>query len=121
MSTLKVNNLVEATSGGGTFSVTRAWVNFNHFSPTVRDSLNVSSVSDLTTGELRVNMSNAMSSANYCALGSAADATQSVSGVVYPNDALLNTSTSINCVIESHDGTQADREYVGVSATGDLA
>ena len=66
MSTLKVNTLEEATSGGATYFTPKAWVNFNGTSTvSIRDSGNVSSITDRTTGKYRVNVSNAFSNANF--------------------------------------------------------
>ena len=48
----------------------RAWVNFNGTGTVaIRDSGNVSSITDLGTGDYVVNMSTALPDANYCALG----------------------------------------------------
>ena len=47
----------------------RAWVNFNGTGTvSIRASGNVSSITDLATGEYRVNFSTAMPDANFCAL-----------------------------------------------------
>ena len=47
MSTLKVNDIQEATSGGGKFDVTRVWVNFTGSGTTsIRDDVGVSSLTD---------------------------------------------------------------------------
>ena len=58
----------------GTFC--RAWVNFagntgtqGQSDVTIRDSFNVSSVTDNGTGQYDVNFTNAMPNANYCILG----------------------------------------------------
>jgi len=70
MSTLKVNDIQEATSGGGKIFPPRAWVNF---SGTGTISINgdggVSSIVDETTGSYTINFSNNMSSANYAPTG----------------------------------------------------
>ena len=65
MSTIKANNIEEATSGGGTYFLTRAWVNYNNDSTIfIRDSGNVSSISDNGTGKTVVTLSNAMPDVN---------------------------------------------------------
>jgi hypothetical protein len=47
--------------------ICKAWVNFNGTSAvTIRDSYNVSSISDLGTGYYRVNFAAALQDANYC-------------------------------------------------------
>lgn len=78
MSTLKVNtvqhntsgfnNVVQFTDGAGTQNGTlcRAWVNFNGVGTVaIRDSFNVSSITDGGTGYYTVNFTNAMPDANY--------------------------------------------------------
>jgi hypothetical protein len=66
MSTLKVNTLEEATVGGATFYTAKAWVNFiGGGTVTIRDSGNVSSITDNGTGEYYANFSSAMSDVNY--------------------------------------------------------
>ena len=121
MSTLKVNSIVEATSGAGDFAQTRAWVNYNHVASSIRDSFKVSSVADTATGKLDVNLTNAMSNINYCSSGSAGDATQGSTRLVCTNDALGNTSSKVDCLIENSNGVQIDTEYVGIYVIGDLA
>jgi len=66
MSTLKVNTLEEATSGGATFFTTKAWVNFNGTGTVaIRADGNVSSITDNGAGFYRTNFSTALSSASY--------------------------------------------------------
>jgi hypothetical protein len=60
----------------------RAWVNFNGTgTPAIRDSGNVSSITDVGTGDYRVNFTTAMPDANYSAPGSI-DGTGVVSGAI---------------------------------------
>ena len=121
MSTLKVNSIVEATSGAGDFAQTRAWLNFDHVTPSIRDSFKVSSVADIATGRIDVNLTNAMSDINYCSSGSAGHATSGATRIVSTNNALGNTSSKVDCLIENAGGTQVDTGYVGVYVIGDLA
>ena len=128
---LDVNGTVTATSYSGDGSAltgitvegstVKAWVNYYHNVASIRDSRNVSSVTDNATGELEVNLANAMSNATYCSSGSAGDATHSASRNVCTNDALGNTSSKVDCLVENSGGTQVDAEYVGILAIGDLA
>ena len=71
MSTLKVNTLEEATSGGATFYTAKAWVNLNGTGTVaIRADGNVSSITDVSTGQYDTNFSSAMSDINYsCAIG----------------------------------------------------
>lgn len=49
--------------------VAKAWVNFNGTGTvSIRDSFNVSSITDTNTGQYRVNFTNSMANVNYCAM-----------------------------------------------------
>ena len=64
MSTIKVNNL--QTTGGAGLYPARAWVNFNGTGTVaIRDSGNVSSITDNGTGDYSTNFSSSLSDANY--------------------------------------------------------
>ena len=68
MSTIRVDNF-GPSSGGTTYSargIAKAWVNFNGVTTTtVRDSLNVSSLTDNGTGSTTVAFTNTMNNSNY--------------------------------------------------------
>ena len=71
MSTLKVNDIQEATSGGSKIWPARAWFNFNGYSTgTIRDDGNVSSITDNGTGDYTVNFSSSVANSNYSFSGS---------------------------------------------------
>ena len=81
MSTIKVTN-IQDTSGGNSSTteqisqgIAKAWVNFNGESSTavIRNSFNVSSITDHAAADYTVNFTNAMSNANYCVSGAVAD------------------------------------------------
>lgn len=75
MSTLKVNT-IQDTSGGATTLVSaqntaKAWVNFNGTGTiAIRDSHNVTSLTDNTTSDYTINFTTAMSDTNYAWVGS---------------------------------------------------
>jgi hypothetical protein len=74
MSTIKVNTLEEATSGGATFFTAKAWVNFDaQTTMTVRASGNTSSMTDLGTGYYQMNFTAAMTDASYAISGMSKD------------------------------------------------
>ena len=81
MSTIKAND-IQNTSGGiptvkGQKLICTAWVNFQGTSTVaIRDSENVSSITDNNVGRYTVNFAVSMSSTDYCAVGGTAqDAT----------------------------------------------
>ena len=76
MSTLKVNT-IQNTSGGSSSTPeqieqgrAKAWINFNgQGTPSIRDSFNVSSLTDVDTAKYHVNFSTNFANANYCTVG----------------------------------------------------
>ena len=71
MSTVKCNDITNVTGGIPTVKgqklIPTAWVNFNGTGTVaIRDSENVSSITDSGTGNYRVNFSTAMADSNYC-------------------------------------------------------
>ena len=73
--TIVADTLTHSTAGSITTNYVvegsaKAWCNFTCVSSTsARDSLNVSSLTDLTTGSTRVTYTSAMNNANYSATG----------------------------------------------------
>ena len=67
MSTLRVTTVTNPSGGQPTIAgLARAWVNFDGTGTVaIRASLNVSSITDLGTGEYTVNLTTAMPDANY--------------------------------------------------------
>jgi hypothetical protein len=65
MSTLKVNDIVEATQGGGKIWPARAWITYAANTNTINADGNVSSVTDNGTGIYTINFSTSMTDANY--------------------------------------------------------
>ena len=85
MSTLSLANIetkaantppvIKDSNGTEVGQFCRAWVNFNGEASTavIRDSFNVSSITDHSAGDYTVNFTNAMSNAHYCVSGCASD------------------------------------------------
>ena len=79
MSTIKAANVQNTGSGAPTFKnssgtevgqLCRAWVSFNGTGTVaIKDSFNVSSITDIDTGRYAMNFSTAMANANYCFAG----------------------------------------------------
>ena len=70
-STINDDTGVLATQNGMT-GIAKAWVNFNGTGTVaIRDSFNVSSITDNGTGDYTVNFTTAMPNANYSVVGSA--------------------------------------------------
>jgi|TARA_R100000482_G_scaffold98238_1_gene42240 hypothetical protein len=129
MSTLKVNNIKDTSGGTSNLKIdgaAKAWVNFNgRNTPSIRDSFNVSSITDLGTGNYRVTFTNAMASANYAIAGSAAEL-----GGGGNNDAFfgagrdtnysdLHTTTSCTVTVCGAGGSNSDRDMISAIVFGD--
>ena len=68
MSTIKVNTIEEATSGGATFYTAKAWVNIaGAATPSIRGSGGVSGIVDIAAGRYQVNYSASLANSNYAA------------------------------------------------------
>ena len=124
MSTVKVDTLV-ASDGTSPVTLTKqsaakAWVSFNG-SGTIaaRGSLNLSSLTDNTTGDYTINHSNSMSDGNYAASGFAGEDADIIglrSGNTYPP-----LSGSIRIATRNYAAASVDRTYVLCITHGDLA
>ena len=67
MSTLKVNDIQEATSGGAKIWPLRAWTTYQmDGTASIHDDGNTSSLTDNGTGNISLTWSNAFSNTNYC-------------------------------------------------------
>jgi len=99
MSTIKAND-IQNTSGGiptvkGQDLIPKAWVNFSQSTNTIRDSENISSLTDIAAGNTNVNFTIAMNDALY------ATAVMGVPSVVHLHNhtyCWLNTTTYIRAV-----------------------
>ena len=80
MSTLKVNTIQNTSAAHSSTPEeiaqgrAKAWINFNgKDTVAIRDSFNVSSLTDNSTGNYSMNFSTAMSNANYCVVSSGSE------------------------------------------------
>ena len=126
MSTIRVDNF-GPSAGGTTYSargIAKAWVNFNGTGTiAVRDSENVSSLTDNATGQYTVNLSAAMISANYCWQVNAQDANNGMGVPTAQADPTRTVTSSGLPVIYNYPPDIAFYDAVAVTATfhGDLA
>jgi len=117
MSTLKVNTLEEATAGGATYFTAKAWVNFNGQSTvSIRDSGNVSSITDLGTGTFRINFTSPYSNASYAMSGSGANTIASSDTF---SNAYSYATSSVTVGVNTVSGNLSDRIYNTVTTVGD--
>lgn len=106
----------------GTFC--RAWVNFNGTGTVaIRDSFNVSSITDNAAGAYSVNFATAMPNANYCAVAMAQfddnNAVTTAGGAVQCETARAPyTTTQFSVIMGIYTGTLYDCETVSVAVFG---
>jgi len=99
----------------------RAWVQFNGTGTVaIRDSGNVSSITDQGTGEYVVNFGTAMPDSNYCIAGCAGKVpgggTESNSGHIQPPESASGNATSSQTILTLNlAGTFVDRDFVHVA------
>lgn len=131
MSTLKTSN-IQDTSGNNNSTPeqinqgrAKAWVNFDAGTGVaIRDSFNVSSITDHTTGQQTVNFTNAMSNANYSVVATGnrviADGGGTLFGLIMIDDnAAVPTTTAVRFSTIHTNGTAYDLDRVCVAVFGD--
>lgn len=116
MSTLRVNTIQDSTgsSSPAINGLARAWVNFNGTGTVaIRASLNVSSITDVGTGDYRVNLTTALTDANYSVVSSGLNF-----GVAYSFISAGATSSSQAAIASFNNaaaGTAADVNNIQVA------
>lgn len=105
------------TGGINQARIAKAWANFNQTSTqAVRDSYNVSSITDSGTGASTINFSTALSSADYSAVASGPN-TSSLS-MNYSIGVGSFATTSVAVYREASDGTAYDGTYMNLIVFG---
>jgi len=109
------------TGGINQARIAKAWVNLDTTQAAasmIRESYNVSSMTDTATGRYTINFSAALSSANYCFAGSAGNnASTTTNGRDVTNDGTRTTSALPIRVTRDNDVAVED-SYVGVIVFG---
>jgi hypothetical protein len=122
ISTLNNDTGVLATQNGMT-GIAKAWVNFNGTGTVaIRDSFNVSSITDLGTGSYAINFATAMPNANYgtyvtSGFTAGAGGTVGVANFSRQADATVAPTTSAVTIstINSNSQVAVDTVYVSVA------
>jgi hypothetical protein len=129
MSTINAANITDGTTSVPTGYVVngsaKAWVNFSQ-TTTVRDSVNVASLTDVSTGSTTVSYTNSLANANYCINyttdGVYNGSTASIGHGDSDNSTLVGTShVRVQCRGGEGDGNTFDGVVQCVSIHGDLA
>jgi hypothetical protein len=116
-----MSTLVAQTISNGTVSTSsenviqgsaKAWVNFNGTSTiAIRKSYNVSSITDLGTGEYQINFTNALPDANYCCVATPGGQEAS-SPIEIPRRSTTPTTTAVRLLFNNGN---SDSLYVSVA------
>ena len=132
MSNLVVSNISDGTTSVGTGYVVngsaKAWVNFNGAGTVaVRDSINLSSLTDNGTGDYTINFTNTLANANYNSTMSCGEDYTGNSGLRVAN-ALSDTARTASAIRMSTsvcsstvNRTSLDDNTVSATIHGDLA
>ena len=114
--TLNSGSILQDPPGTAPSFLCRAWVNFNGTgTPAIRGSGNVSSITDVGTGDYTVNFTTAMTDINFAAVATAesnADADSRFFSVIRHNS---RATTSVGVLVVNGNNTRFDSEYVGVA------
>mgnify|MGYP003647443866 CR=1 FL=1 len=126
MSTIKANDLTNTTGGIPTVKGQRliptAWVNFNGTGTVaIRDSENVSSVTDNSTGEYQINFAVAMANTNYSVVGMADEGSTNGYVSMYIDRTLTITTSSclVQCI--NNASSYKDATYAMIQVMGGQA
>ena len=125
MSNLVVSNISDGTTSVGTGYVVngsaKAWVNFNGTGTiAIRDSLNVSSLTDNATGDYTDTFTNSFSNTNWATQGSTGDTSGIVSFSIF-YDYSRTASSQRMLHIHWSTGSSIDPPVCEQVFTGDLA
>ena len=119
--TIAGEDLSTAVRGG----VALAWVNFDGTTNTngqcsVRQHLNVTSVTDNGTGDYTITFTNAFSDADYVVVGSSGGSNNTSNGAVYQYDqATAKTTSACRVLTMTTGGGVVDTPHVAVAFFGD--
>jgi len=125
MSLIKANNITNVTGGIPTVKsqqlIPTAWVNFNGTGTVaIRDSEGISSITDLATGDYRVNFTSSMATANYAAFGFVSGASLRI--IAGRSDAANQTTTWVRIGVRTASNIAwVDDELISVVVMGGQA
>ncbi len=126
--TLTAGTGISIANGNGTITINstinniNAWVNFNGTGTVaIRDSSNVSSITDNATGNYTINFTTPFSNSNYAAALSV-EAQISDTGPLIANFSQGGTysTSALQIVIQGPGGTDSDAAFISALLTGDI-
>lgn len=126
MSTLKVDTIQNVAGGSASTPLqleqgrAKAWVNFNGTGTVaIRDSYNVSSITDNSTGDYTINFTTAFLNANYASVAMGKRALTSTDSILSISTASVPTTSALRIVGTNGAAGADDFEYVCVAVFGD--
>jgi hypothetical protein len=122
VNTADTSGIIKVQSNGVTTNAL-AWINFGYVSSaiTIRSQYNVSSVTRNGTGDYTLNFTNAMSDANYAAMGCyqyAQDNTASGASIWLQLARFAQTTSAVRVTASSTGGTNYDGTTITVAIFG---
>ena len=129
MSTLKADTIQNTSGGAVTLtkqSAAKAWVNFNGTgTPSIRNSLNTSSLTDVATARYETNFSSSFNAADYAQVGGVGNAGFGTSTHLSTRGYTTTPTTSLSGVATYYNQSATtnvqENTYVAVLFHGDLA
>jgi len=112
----RITGALNATGSAPVYAC-RAWVNFDGTGPTIRESGNVSSITDNGTGDYTVNFATNMPDANYSAVASATNFSTNINSkasIVGHNTSSVELLTGFNNAGSSQQEIN-DRDLISLS------
>lgn len=113
MSTIKVNSIEPANAGSEDYFLARAWVNFNGSGTVaIRDSGNMSSITDNGTGNYTANFSTTLSGANYTYSHAYSNEVSAQHTIGFLNGAPSSSALSVRHYNAANSANVVDKGYV---------
>ena len=113
MSTIKANTLLH--SDGSTTTqpsipaldkrMAKAWVTYNHQTPAILDSYNISSITDRGSAKGTLNFTTAMANTNYCVVGNSHDGSDENDNRIFMHS---NSTTETTSAFDFYTGSVSD-------------
>jgi len=112
---MSADSISDGTTSVGTSYVVngsaKAWVNFNGAGTVaIRDSFNLSSLTDVDTGNYTVNFTNAFANTNFVSQGSASTASTNPNGI-WTSGMGIATASSRKVITHNTNGNYIDAEF----------
>ena len=113
VTTAKINDDAVTDAKQSLSGAAKAWINYNGSTNAIRDSFNVSSITDEGTGSHQINFTNSFANANYSAVG------LSTFGIYARTLSPATTSNFKAATFDTRTAANEDQVYVSLAFFGD--